>query len=237
MKKIKPEELKNMKDTKLGGSESIIYTVDDGKIYKEFLKNTKTKTLKNKERKIILLDHVEEVKDLYPKIHEFVYQDKILGYTMDNYEGRELDDVFLTYEEKKEVLKNIKLYIEKLKEYNIYYFDLIARNILISKDNEIKLVYMDNIWIEDYKCDLWPQALSRYRFNGGKNLDNALIYSLNYFSLPFLLGKSFLDIKMHMNIEEVCDNFENQEQKKLVKNLFNNKINTNCDHEYLIDLY
>lgn len=238
MKIINSEMLNNLELTQLGGAEAEIFVTKDNNIYKEFHSNTSLKILKNKENKLLLLDQIKEVKDIYPMIHGLVYNDKLTGYIQERFTGFESDEIFLTFEEKIDILKKLKNYIIRLKQNRIYYFDLMARNILIdpSDDNEIKLIDMDNIMIDKYNYDIQSNSVSRYLISGGKDIDSMLIYSFNYYSLLFVLGTSVTNLSL-LDKKNIYDLFNNIEQKRLVKNLIRKKINTDCDNEYLIDYF
>lgn len=238
MKIINSEIFNNLELTQLGGAEAEIFITKDNNIYKEFHSNTSLKILKNKENKLLLLDQIKEVKDIYPMIHGLVYNDKLTGYIQERFTGFESDEIFLTFEEKIDILKKLKNYIIRLKQNRIYYFDLMARNILIdpSDDNEIKLIDMDNIMIDKYNYDIQSNSVSRYLISGGKDIDSMLIYSFNYYSLLFVLGTSVTNLSL-LDKKNIYDLFNNIEQKRLVKNLIRKKINTDCDNEYLIDYF
>lgn len=222
----------------LDGSEANIYvSFDSRKLLKKFKKCILINSLENKSKKLLQLSEISDLQDIYPNINSFLYdEDQFIGYIMDYYKGYPLDELMLTFEEKVILLKDLKEKILRLKNKNIYYFDLHFDNILCFKQEdtlETKLIDIDNIQINHYKCDTISFLLEEYLKLGGKIDQNALIYIFNMMSYSLLVNCYQLEINCLK--ENSKQTFLDKKVQDICNDLLTSHMDSLCDHEFLID--
>lgn len=220
------------------GSESIINSTKDG-IFKRFLPSLNLEVKKNKEKKLILLDKIDELKKYYANINSLIYSinnDFLAGYIVKICEGLPLNEIFLLPEQKINALKQLKIILNDFENYGIIYEDIHFDNIFYDeKTNKLKLIDIDNIKIDNFSIDTISFLTKYYFNNGGKDEKKSRIYNFNLISY-MLLYNCTSDYNFDYLIKNKNNVFYNKEVDNLVENLLSTKIDTLCDNEYLIDM-
>lgn len=210
-------------------SEAVIYNTGS-LLYKKFLNMTPLSVLENKEKKLIILDNINEIKKYYNKIFGIVKNDNVInGYLIGKIPGLQLSKLKVDFDKKIMILKELKNILEELRKYGVYYDDLNLNNIFYTNNN-VKLIDIDNIKIGIYPADIKSNPNKKYFLSGGYNMECARKFLFNSMSLEFLTSKS----KNCTIYQKDLDIF-NENAKKLCNNLINYKIGSDADNEYLVD--
>lgn len=223
------------------GTEGIIHTCNND-LFKKFHIMMPKETKRNKEIKLKEIDKIEELKKFYNKLLGLVYNytnEFLSGYIISKSEGLPLNEVFLLPEEKIEVLMELKKILLEFNKYDIKYDDIHFDNIYYNyQTKKLELIDIDNIQIGDYKRDIDSFLIRDYYMYGGKNDDNARIYCLNLITYMLMIGRTsnydIKELRKTMNRDQII--FENSDTLRLCKELLQPKIDSSCDHEYLIDM-
>lgn len=220
------------------GSEALIYKTEYG-IYKEFLASMLKKVKDNKEKKIILLDEISELKEYYANpliLVDSFFNDFLRGYIIQPCEGRPFDEIFLLPEEKLAALKQTRDIINLFKSHGVMYEDIYFDNIFYDENTKkVKFIDMDNIQIGEYKKDMVSFLTHYYYSQGGKNQKNSMIFCFNLISY-MLLSDHILDYKIQYLRDTKERFYLNKDANNLVNELLYTKTNASCDNEYLIDM-
>lgn len=166
-------EIKKENDIKLNkligeGSEAVVYSVNNNEAYKKFFYDTPDYILKNKQKKLHLLN--EKNIEGFIKPEQLVYDMQgFRGYTMarTNSDITALDillDEEKSLKNKIETLKKIELLMNNAHNKDVLLIDLNMKNFIVD-NNDIKGIDIDNFMIGEYQNDLIPSATYYYYLN------------------------------------------------------------------------
>lgn len=207
-----------------GGSESTINITKDG-IYKKFRPTISIYTRKRKEKMLLYLETIEELKPYYPEIRYFVevlFATYLKGYVMKPIIGGEFDSTAYDSEEKLKALNDLKKIIELFKKYGLYYFDIRIPNILLNSNHNPILLDIDSLLFKGEKPDATPYFIKKYIARGGKIDEHAQILMFNRFTLSCFQQ---FDLETYIDVDK--EGIEIINDSKMLDSSF--------DHEYLID--
>lgn len=207
-----------------GGSEGLITITKDG-LYKKFLPTVSIYTRRRKEKMLLYLETLEELKAYYPEIKYFVeilFGTYLKGYVMKPIIGGEFNSSAYDTSEKLKALNDLKRIIELFKKYGLYYFDIRIPNILLNNDHNPILLDIDSLLFEDERLDAMPYFIKSYIERGGKVDEHAQLLMFNRFTLSCFQQfdlETYIDTD-HEGIEIINDS---------------KKLDSPFDNEYLID--
>ncbi len=222
------------------GAESNVYVLKykkaPSKVYKAFASRTTKETLKNKERKLILLDERKKyLKDACLPLNLVKYPSSqtISGYTSNYYLGNIFEisscGKKISIDDSIAIFKLIKQRILEYKEQGVYYYDYNLPNILYRNDqknkHEIKIIDMDNVQVEHLPSDVYNLQVGGYLQNGGELKDKCLTFAFNEFTRKCF--QSYL--KRNLHATQSC------EIKQILNDLQEQNHDCLADHEFLLD--
>lgn len=211
----------------LGGSEGTINITKNG-LYKKFRRKVPIHIRKRKERILLYLETIEELKKYYPEIRflvEAFFAPYLKGYVMEPIVGGELDSTSYTSTEKLKALKDIKEILALFRKYGLYYFDIRTPNILLNNDHHPILLDIDSTIFEGEKLDAVPYFIKK---SNSKVLnENTQILMFNHYTLNCI---SRFDLNTCFDIDEEGQDIINQ---SIIPDEI--KLDSVFDHEYLID--
>ena len=222
------------------GSEAIVYDTNYG-LFKKFHNSMDLNTRKNKELKLLRLLKCEDLKKDYNEVKYLVHNltyDYLAGYIVEKVDGRPLDEIYLEFDTKLNILKKLRRILTEFENEGIIYSDIHFDNIYYNELNgDLKLIDIDNIMMEDLPIDLLSTIYEDYFRYGGYDFNNARIFAFNLISFMLLLNKiNSYDIKeINKTTLKKDYDFLNIEAIKICDNLLNIKIGSSADNEYLID--
>ena len=186
--------------------------------------------LKNKEKKLELLEKESILKDEKPI--DLVYNDdgKFVGYTRKIKKVQTFSDY--SYKSKKtkiELLKKLKEKMELLNKNQIYIGDYNDSNFYL-EDNEVKFFDTDSFHVKGFDFDFKNCFLNDYESHNDKinNIDN---YCFNYFTIAFYENMLLPYVKNHLVYNGLPFIFNTKENRKTLSYL----LKCNVNNEYLLD--
>lgn len=239
-------EIKRENDIRLNkligeGSEAVVYSVNDKEAYKKFFYGTPDYILKNKQKKLHLLN--EKNIEGFIKPEQLVYDMQgFRGYTMAriNSDITALDvllDENKSLKEKIELLKNIEQLMKNAHNKDVLLIDFNMKNFILNGNN-VKGIDVDNFMIGDYQNDLIPSSTYYYYLEKVKgNID----YNMDKFALAInallLLSNEYI-VSWHI-YKKKYDKFEELLEKLELPNNFKDyyyEILSNNNNVYLSEV-
>ncbi len=216
MKKYQFDETKIIKIIKEKDNYIIYsYKEDDRYVFIKRFKNLEDDILKNKERKLLILNQTDVLNDNEKPIDLYYDNDEFIAYSMFIDIRKSLDDKSITTNKMKlDLLKKLRERIEELNSKGIYIGDFNVENFGIRSNGSIKLRNVDDYEVNGLPMDVDNDRIKEYKKHCLK-IDNIDNYLFNYFTLDYLGRK---------NIPRKLDTEEN---RKLLYDL------ENIDDEYI----
>ena len=222
------------------GSEAIVYNTNYG-LFKKFHNNMDNATRTNKELKLLKLLKYEDLKEYYNEIKYLVHNmtyDNLAGYIVEKVDGKPIDEIYLEFDTKLNILKKLRKILTEFENKGIIYSDIHFDNIYYNeKTNDIKLIDVDNIMMEGLPIDLLSTIYEDYFRYGGHDFNSSRIYTFNLISFMLLMNKlkSYDIAEINKTTLKKDYDYLNNEAIKICNDLLNIKIDSSADHDYLID--
>lgn len=214
-------------DYPLGGAEGTIKITKNG-LYKKFHHTVPLPIRKRKEKVLLYLETIEELKKYYPEIRflvEAFFSSYLKGYVMEPVVGGEVNSTSYTAAERLKALKDIKEILALFRKCGLYYFDIRIPNILLNNDHNPILLDIDSTIFEGENLDAVPYFLKK---SNCKVLnENTQILMFNHYTLNCITQ---FDLETYFDIDKEGRSIV--EQSIIPSEV---KLDSAFDHEYLID--
>lgn len=231
------EEFKKQANEIGSGIESKIYEYNDNTVIKALDKST-YEGRENKKLKLALLSRLD-VKNVWPTIRGLIFvDDKFKAYLMEyfpNYVNLS-KYIFLSSNEKIEVLSKLKEELLEMHNNDIVYVDINLNNMIVKKENDsflCRFVDIDNVQIGELEHDVCHSMIDIYIKSGGVIGINSDIFMFNL--ITYFILNSTITANGNLMPNLFSSFIQDRKVIDFGRDLRRGNVNSLADNEFLID--